>query len=267
MIYIGPAGYPAGSGSAEEAIDTVAALGLSVMELQFGRGVRMGPERAVAIGQHASTAGVRLSAHAPYYVNFHSSNRETRERSERWVMDTVRVCHRLHASPAVVHAASYGKDKEGCTASVKEGIGRCLEAMDQEGIRDVSIGLETMGKRSSWGTMEELAEVVGSLDRVMPVLDLAHLHARGGGALVSEDVVREILEQGNAMGPEPLHLHVSGIEFGDKGERRHLPLGSRSPDMGLLQAPLREMQDDVTIIVESPLLEKDAVWLRDLLQQ
>ena len=267
MIRIGPAGYPPGSRSPEGAVDTVASLGLSAMELQFGRGVRMDPERATAIGRHAFSAGVRLSAHAPYYVNFHSQSQETRDRSIGWVMDTVRACHRLNASPAVVHAASYGKDREGSTASVIDGLCRCLEIMDQEGIRNVRIGLEAMGKKSSWGTLDELEEAIGALGQTMPVLDLAHLHARDGGGLESEEQVRDILRRGRKMSDGPLHLHVSGIEFGESGERKHLPLDSGSPDMGLILEPLRELENDVTVIVESPLLEQDAVWLMSRLRQ
>ncbi|MFA7341809.1 MAG: TIM barrel protein [Candidatus Methanomethylophilaceae archaeon] len=267
MIRIGPAGYPSGSRGPEDAIDAVASMGLSALEMQFGRGVRMDLERATAIGRHAFSAGVRLSAHAPYYVNFHSQSQETRDRSIGWVMDTVRVCHRLNASPAVIHAASYGKDKEGSTASVIDGLGRCLEIMDREGIRNVRLGLEAMGKKSSWGTLDELEDAVQALSQAIPVLDLAHLHARDGGFLDSEHKVREILRRGRRMSDGPLHLHVSGIEFGERGERKHLPLDSGSPDTGLLLAPLRELTEDVTVIVESPLPERDAVWLLSRLRQ
>lgn len=267
MIRIGPAGYPPGSRDPGEAIETVASLGLSAMELQFGRGVRMDLDRAAAIGRHAFSAGVRLSAHAPYYINFHSQSQETREKSIGWVMDTVRVCHRLNASPAVIHAASYGKDREGSTDSVIDGLCQCLEIMDREGIRNVRLGLEAMGKKSSWGTLDELEDAVRALDHALPVLDLAHLHARYGGGLDSEDKIREVLRRGRRMSDGPLHIHISGIEFGDRGERKHLPLDSGSPDMRLLLAPLKELEGDVTVIVESPRQEKDAVWFQGLLRQ
>lgn len=166
----------------------------------------------------------------------------------------------------VVHAASYGKDAEGCHAAILSGLQRCLETMEEEQISDVRIGLETMGKKASWGTMDEIAQITAVLPAIMPVLDLAHIHARDGGALTHEDHVRAILSHGEAMADGPLHLHVSGIDFGDRGERKHLPLSSGEPDMALLVNPLREMRRDVTVIVESPLQERDALWLQALLR-
>lgn len=267
MLRFGPAGYPPGSKNAEQAIDTVASLGLQALEMQFVRGVRLDHVRAQVIGEHARAAGVRLSAHAPYYVNFNSSNPETRERSVDWVLDTVRVCHHLRASPVVIHAASYGKNEAECTAAVISGLQRCLEIMEVERISDVRIGLETMGKKASWGTMDEIAEVTAVLPGTMPVLDLAHIHARDGGILTSADQVRGLLAQGASMADGPLHLHVSGIEFGERGERKHLPLSSGQPDMSILIEPLIEARQDVTVIVESPLQEQDALWLQGLLQR
>lgn len=260
----GPAGQPAGSRDAVHALELVSSLGLDAMEVQFVRGVRMGESKAEELSRVSAREGIRLSAHAPYYVNFHSASDATRERSIGWVMDGVRACHHLKASPLVVHAASYGKDAEGCTASVRTGVSKCLDMMDDEGIRDVRIGLETMGKKASWGTLDEISDVVGLSDRLMPVLDLAHVHARDGGCIRSAGDVTVLLDRCAGMSSAPIHMHVSGIEFGERGERKHLPLDSAQPDMSFLAAALRGRREDVTMIVESPLQEKDAVWLKNL---
>ncbi len=268
MTVIGPAGYPAGSRGPEDAVKRVADMGLGALEMQYGRGVRISRERAEKVGRVAASHGIRLSAHAPYYINFHSRNPETRERSVEWLLATARACHQMGASPAVIHAASYGDDPEGCADSVLEGLSHCLERMDQEGIRDVDLGLETMGKLSAWGSLSEVEDAVSALGKgVVPVIDLAHLHARHGGCLDNEDEAREILARGRRMSPERLHLHISGIEYGERGERKHLPLDSGSPPMDALLGPLREQGKGLTIIVESPPLEQDALWLQSLLRQ
>jgi deoxyribonuclease-4 len=86
MIRVGQAGYPAGSRGPIDAVERVAAMGFSALEIQFVRQVRMDEAKAKEAGRKASELGVMLSAHAPYYVNFCSSNQETREKSVEWVL-------------------------------------------------------------------------------------------------------------------------------------------------------------------------------------
>ncbi|MBP1770610.1 MAG: Endonuclease, partial [Candidatus Aminicenantes bacterium] len=63
-----------------------------------------------------------------------------------------------------------------------------------------------------------------------------------------------------------VHIHIAGIQFGDKGEIKHLNLeetGFRYDEW--LQA-LRDLGVEGTIICESPNLEGDAVMLKKLYQ-
>jgi deoxyribonuclease-4 len=67
------------------------------------------------------------------------------------------------------------------------------------------------------------------------------------------------------IGPQALqslHIHLSGIEYGPKGEKRHLPF--RKADLryrDLLRA-LHDAGASGRILCESPLMEKDALLLK-----
>ncbi|MDX9991399.1 MAG: hypothetical protein RBS68_05055, partial [Anaerolineales bacterium] len=103
---------------------------------------------------------------------------------------------------------------------------------------------------------------------VLPCLDFAHLHARpGDGSLNSYEEWSVRLEQyAQALGGDAalgqLHIHLSGIEYGPKGERNHLPISESDFDMEGLFRALRAFNAGGRILCESPLMEEDALLMR-----
>lgn len=260
----GPAGYPQGSKSPEDAMNTIRSMGLDALEIEFVRGVKMSGVKATEIGKLAADRGIRLSAHAPYYVSLNSDNLETREKSIGWIMDTVRAAHNLGAYIIVIHAASYGKTPDEATDSVTDGLIRCRNIMDDEGIDDVTLGVETMGKTGTWGTLAEIGKVMDDVQGVHPVLDVAHVHARYRGNLKTADDMARLTEEFFSLSGDIAHFHISCIKYGDKGEISHLPLEAKDPDMSLLADVLKDSGKDCTFVCESPLQERDAVLFRNM---
>ncbi len=224
----------------------------------------MAEERAVKIGEKAKELDIRLSCHAPYYISFNSDKPETRERSVEWVMDTARTAHNMGAYLIVIHAASYGKSPETALDSVIEGLTVCKDNMDNEGIDDVILGVETMGKKGQFGTLDEIEKIVAELDGVHPVLDVAHVHARGNGALKTEESMSDMLNQFFPLCGDIAHFHISNIEYGDMGEKRHLTLDHKEPDMQVLANLLNDHNGDCTFICESPETSADAVLFKSM---
>lgn len=239
-------------------------LGLDALEVEFVRGARIKPERAMEVGAKAKALDIRLSCHAPYFISFNSDSDETREKSIGWVMDTARAAHNLGAYIIVIHAASYGKSPETALPSVIAGLSKCKDMLDDEGIKDVILGVETMGKLGQFGTLDEIGKVMDSVDGVHPVLDVAHVHARGHGCLRTEQDMRELTDQFFNLSGDIAHFHISCIKYGDKGEISHLPLDTKEPDLQLLANVLADTRQECTFICESPLIEKDAVVFRDM---
>ena len=260
----GPAGYPPGSKTPKDALDTIKGLGLDALEVEFVRGAKISEEKAKDTGALAKKRDIRLSAHAPYFISFNSENQETRDKSIQWVMDTVHAAHNLGAYLIVIHAASYGKTPETATESVIDGLLKCREIMDDEGIDDVILGIETMGKKGQWGTLKEISEVMDNVPGTHPVLDVAHVHARGEGWLKSEKEMKELTDEFFDLAGDIPHFHISCIKYGDKGEISHLPLEAADPDMQTLADVLRDCGRDCNFICESPLQERDAVVFRDM---
>ena len=140
-----------------------------------------------------------------------------------------------------------------------------LEEMKKEDI-DIMLRPETTGKQSQFGTMEELIRLSKELDNVMPCIDFSHLYARSLGKVNSyEDFKRILLDMKEELGMEALenlHSHISGIEYGNTGERKYLTLEDSEFDYkGLLKA-LKDVGAKGIVICESPIIEYDAEKLK-----
>ena len=177
----------------------------------------------------------------------------------QYVVDTARAAHWLGAYIIVIHAASYGKSPQTATDSVVDGLLRAREVLDSEGIKDVTLGIETMGKHGQWGTLDEIAEVMDQVELTAPVLDVAHTHARYGGSLRTVEDCEALLDRFLPLAGDIAHFHISCIKYGDKGEISHLPLEAADPDMSVFAEAVMDCGRDCTFICESPLQERDAV--------
>lgn len=265
MLFVGPAGYPPGSKGAVQAVEKVQALGLNALEVQFGRSVNLSIERAQEMGRRARELNVSLSAHAPYYINFNSTE-ENQAKCDKWLLDSLRVMDACGGRIVVVHAASYmGKCSDDATQAVVAGLKRVRQVVEDEGLKPI-IGLETMGKIGSWGTLEEIAAVMAEVEGVEPVPDFAHIHARGRGCLRTVQDFKKVLDEALRIHKGRLHCHFSCIEYTDKGEKRHLLLEEKDPDFAHLAELLPGAGRDITIISETPDPSGDAVSMLRMLE-
>jgi deoxyribonuclease IV len=67
---------------------------------------------------------------------------------------------------------------------------------------------------------------------------------------------------GKALGKESLkrlHIHLSGIEYGPKGEKNHLTLEEADLDLKALFRALKDFGCAGRILSESPIMEEDAL--------
>jgi deoxyribonuclease-4 len=104
---------------------------------------------------------------------------------------------------------------------------------------------------------------------VLPCLDFAHLHARSGDGSVNSKIEWFNLVNGyaNLLGSESLkslHIHLSGIEYTNKGEKKHLPLRASDLNIKELLGVLVSSGCSGRILCESPILEEDALYMQQL---
>jgi len=239
----------------------VKAAGLSALEVQFVRDVRYDQRKAEEARLESQRSGVLLSVHAPYYINLNSPSEGTRSKSEEWVLRAMHGAESFGAWVVVVHAATYGDDRTMATARVIESLARIREEAERSSLR-AFIGLETAGRKAAWGTVPEILEVMDEVPGVLPVLDFAHLHARGPP--LDQDSLGRLLRSLPAA--PRLHCHLSGIEFTSAGERRHLRLGEGLDHRMVLDA-LRSAGVEATVICESTSPLEDARGIAGYLAQ
>jgi deoxyribonuclease-4 len=67
---------------------------------------------------------------------------------------------------------------------------------------------------------------------------------------------------GGAASLKKLHIHLSGIEYGPKGEKNHLELKDADLDLKALFRALHKFGCGGRILCESPVMEEDALKMK-----
>jgi deoxyribonuclease-4 len=268
-LVFGTAGIPLSTASSgtENGIWRVKELGLGGMELEFVRSINITKERAPGVKKVAKENDVLLTCHAPYFINLNAKEKAKLEASKARILDSARIAHLCGAWSVCFHAAFYMKQEPAMVyEKVKKQVKGIVETLKAEG-NDIWVRPETTGKGSQFGNLEEVLKLSAEVPRVMPCIDFPHLHARSGGRMNSYGEFRQILDKvENALGEEGLenmHIHTSGIEYSDKGERRHLNLEGSDMNYRDLLKVWKEYKVKGIIISESANIEGDAMLLRD----
>jgi deoxyribonuclease-4 len=248
-------------------VQRLAELGLDAFEIGWVQSVRVKEETCLAIRQAAEQAGVALSVHAPYFINLNATPEEW-PKSRKRLMDAAHYGNLAGATDIIFHPGSYfGQPPAAVLEVAIPRLRACVEELREAG-NPVVLRPETMGKSALLGTLEDTLEMAAAIEGVLPCIDFSHLHARAGdGSLNSFAEWLELLKAyRRALGAKALnklHGHLSGIEYTEKGERKHLMLKESDFDLkGLLRA-LAEMKCGGRIVCESPVMEEDAVRIRD----
>ena len=268
-LRFGPGGVPrsAQKPSTKEGIRRCKELGLGCMEMEFVQRVSMGEETAKEVAVVAAAEDVVLSSHAPYYVNLNSAEEQKATDSVKRVMQAARITALCGGTGTVFHAAFYQQTpRDEVFAKVKGSLEQMAATLRAEGF-NVLLRPETTGKESQFGTVDELLRLSTEVPGVLPCVDFSHLHARSGGAYNSYDEFLGVLQKIEGVlgrsGLERMHIHVSGIEYTAKGERKHLNLQESDLKYTDLMRALKDMKVAGTLVVESPALEDDALLLQE----
>jgi len=126
---------------------------------------------------------------------------------------------------------------------------------------------ETMGKSAMLGSLDDTLMMAAEMEGVLPCLDFAHLHARpGDGSANSYDewlaMLKLVRKRLGAGALKQIHIHLSGIEYGPKGEKHHLPLAEADLKYRDLFRALHDSGCAGRILCESPKMEDDALVMR-----
>lgn len=266
-IYLGPAGIPhsAKKKSTQEGIKTVKDLGLNAMEVEFVQGVKMKPEVAEEVGELAKELGVRLSAHAPYFINLCSEEKEKVEASKKRILETADRADRMGADAIAIHIAFYGKMKpEECYQQVKSELGEVVDTARSQGIKNVKFGVETMAKETAFGTLDEVISISKEIKGVIPYIDWAHTFARQNGQINYGEIIDRLTKE---LGLTHINSHFESLVYRNgKYVDEHLPIDNGTPPFEPLAEELIKRDISITLICESPELERDALKMKKILE-
>ncbi|MDR1669581.1 MAG: TIM barrel protein [Oscillospiraceae bacterium] len=257
MIRFGPAGCDEGyTGKVTDIPAYLRQNGLDAFEAQCGHGVRMSETAAKALRENAERHGIALSVHSPYFISL--SNPERLEANIGYLRQSALLAGWLGAARVVVHmGAAMGRPRrEGMDASART-VRAALDTAKAENWPDVLFCLETMGKINQLGTVDEVLELCGIGENLLPCVDFGHLYARSLGAFDGRGAYGSVLDSlESALGAErarACHIHFSHIAFGKGGESKHQTFADEGggPDWKALAYLLAERGYRSTVICES----------------
>lgn len=240
-------------------------LGLDCMELAFVRRVAMGEKTASEVRRAAEEHEVRLSVHAPYYVNLNSPDVDKVQASRQRILQAARVGWLCGARSVVFHPAFYHDDPPQVVYErIRSHLTELVEELRGEG-NGITLRPETTGKASQFGTLEELLGLSKEVGGVAPCVDFAHIHARTGGTNSYEEfaaLLESIKQELGSAALQDMHIHMSGIEYGPGGEKEHLDLADADLRYVELMRALHDYEVGGLVICESPSLEEDALLMQ-----
>ena len=262
-----PLSTPKRPGGTVGGIQRLAELGLDALELGWVRSVRVSEKTCQAIRETAQKHNVALSVHAPYYINLNAREDEW-PKSKKRLLDAAYYGALAGATDIVFHPGSYfGAAPEAVLPVALRRLEEVIRELEARGVR-VRLRPETMGKPAMLGSLEDVLAMSRAFPEwVEPCLDFAHLHARAGdGSMNTYDEWARVLEAyGKALGEDALkrlHIHLSGIDYGPKGEKEHLVFAEADLDLDAILRALRDFGAQGRLLVESPILEEDALYLK-----
>ncbi len=255
------AGVPITSKGYEDAFKRLEELNLDGLEVEFVHGVRYSAKTKEAILNRGDKV---ITHHGPYYINLNAKEEQKIEASIKRVLDTYQAALDLGAYSITYHAGFYlGEDSKTVTKKMIERHEIIAQSIKEK----IWIRPETTGKKSQWGTIDEIIELCKNFSFILPCVDFSHIHARENGAFNTYSEFCSILDKiATNLGDNALnnfHCHAAGIDYSIKGEKKHLILDESDFNYKDLLKALKKFNVKGVLVCESPNIEVDAILLRD----
>lgn len=236
-------------------------IGLDAMELLFVRSVNVTDNNKDAILEAKQKEAFYLSAHASHYINLNAADITKQKESIKRISDAAEGLRKVGGRSLILHPGYYlNTSKEEAYMVIQNNLRKLPDW-------GVDYRLETTGKGTQFGTLEELVAICKELPHCKLCIDFAHIHARTNGGLKSyEDfagILKYVLAHLGRSAIEDLHIHMGGINYSVKGERNHMPLLESDFNYKACLRALKDFGVRGCVIAEGPLLEKDALLLKD----
>ncbi|MEM4295837.1 MAG: TIM barrel protein [Candidatus Anstonellales archaeon] len=267
MLLFGTAGIPLSS----EGNDTVAGikrvkeLGLGAMELEFVRSVYVkSNEEAERIKQEAKKQSIRLSVHAPYFINLNASEKAKLEASKKRILDSAKAAYLCGANDIAIHSGFYlGNEKSAVYEKIKQAYKDIRKKMREMGIDSIILRPEMMGKPTQFADIDTIIRLCNDVEGLLPCIDYAHYQALYGEKVNNYDGFCALLDKiKDGLGKQALknmHIQFSAVEYTDKGERNHTTFDEGTLRWKDMVKTWKHYKIEGIAISESPNIEGDAI--------
>ena len=117
MVIFGPSGcgeefVEEGHSGILEVPKWLSERGLECYEYSFGHGYQMSTDKAAQAGQLFKEYGIKLSLHAPFYINFANPDNEMYEKTKGYINTGIKFLNAFGADRLIFLPASCGKMKK-----------------------------------------------------------------------------------------------------------------------------------------------------------
>ena len=279
-VLFGPSGnsesfYNEGHKSSMETPKWVKEKGLELFEYSFGQGYRMSTETAEKLGEEFKKQEIELSMHAPYFINFANPDPEMYQKSLGYIKTGIKFLNSLQANRFIFHAGSCGKEtRENAYKLMFERFQEFMPMFEQELAENQFLCPETMGKNMQIGTWKEIIDLCTISEKLVPTFDFGHINALTQGSLKTVQDYQEIFdysfEKLGEWRTKNAHIHFSKIEFGGKGEIRHLTFEDQiyGPNFEPLAECLVKNNLECHVVCESNgTMAEDAIAMKKIYNQ
>lgn len=264
MVLFGPSGcgeefYNEGRKGILEVPKWLKERGLDAYEYSFGHGYQMTSDLAMQAGEKFREFDIKLSLHAPFYINFANPDPVMFEKTKGYIQTGIKFLNAFGADRLIFHPASCGKLKrEEAIRLTTERFKETFDKLEEEGaLEGLLMCPETMGKTMQIGNYKEVVDLCKLNRHLVPTFDFGHINSLEQGSLKTKDDFKRILDYSiENIGFEKTsncHIHFSKIQYGDKGEIRHLNYDDLvyGPDFDYLAEALIDLNLSPRVICES----------------
>lgn len=252
-------------------------IGLDCYEYQCGKGVHVGEDTARKVGRSAADHRITLSLHAPYFINLANPDPEALQKTTGYITGACLVADWMGARRVVIHSGALMKrTRREALDTALYSLRQVIKACDDAGFGHIALCPETMGKINQLGDLDEVLELCGLDERLIPCVDFGHLYARSLGADDGAEAMERMLSRmEEILGAERasrFHSHFSHIEFTPKGgEKCHRTFeddGGYGPDWAPLAEAVARRGWSPSFICESAGTQaEDALTMKKIYQE
>lgn len=210
----------------------------------------------------AKRLDVNLSIHTPYYMDL-GSNSELTDNCLNSIRYAGLILNALGGDVVVTSLGLYdGKmDREEVDNNIYENVAMVMDWWKGLGLTP-RLGIEITGQEDVYGSLDQVLDICGEFDGLVPVVNFSHHHSRTNGSLLEVDDFLDVLEQVEPYSDGRLHTAFAGVEYENGNERRLTPIKKGDLKFEPLAEAIIEMKPNITIISTSPLLEHDAMYMK-----